>query len=653
LKLLLLFIAIAFCCSNIANGKAYNLASQRWLFKLDRGGKMTFKEAINSSKGSWYSISLGDYWQNLGFPNMDNVQRPIVGWYYCSFKLPAKFKNEKIVIRFGAIDDLDKTYLNGRLIGQTDIKTRHYWATERTYPIPTGILNSDGDNVLIVRVEDLRGKGGITTAPFEIIAEKDIPKIEEKLNPLNFRMASLEFSVKYSNPEEAKKAELIKMPLPNGKKWAFSMRWDDNNRKNFRMHDLMTKYGYKGAFYLYSNYRASPKGMNYGAQDAKKLCSGGSVIGGHSMTHPNMPSISKNKMFYEVAAIKIEREKDSNTPVIAFAFPGGAFRSKTIASAWTDIGEALMRCGYHHNCYPVFVNPNKGISQKAVSTVQWLEPGDRKANPKNFDKQLQTILTNPARQKRNPNITWGIHVWLDDEGWKNAENIMKKYRMRKDWWYCSPNDYAAYRYLFYHSTLKKIAQDGSVCRYQLTYLWNTDLGANVPLSFKVKNTTAKNCRSNFGIAEIKTISNCGQIINIYQPVVRQIPKLIDASENINNDSFIKYKQSAKFLELKAWLTYDCQKEKLQLIVKNSGTKAVKNIFLKVWTPLRYQAIPQWLKLGNLNSAQGLTRDIPLKVEKKSQEYNSGCAYFVVQMDFLYNGYPARYYVTVRENVIKL
>jgi peptidoglycan/xylan/chitin deacetylase (PgdA/CDA1 family) len=638
-RFIFLFIFFAVMIISDADGADYlNLKNQKWFFRFDSSAKISVNEMAK-----WKPIMLGAAWQDLGFPDKKNQQRPIIGWYRCLFKLPGNLKNKNLTLRFGAIDDLDKTYLNGQLIGETGEKTPNYWSAPRNYLLPKNALK-DGKNQLLVRVEDLRGKGGIVTAPFEIVLTASVSrKKTETFNPLNFQMMDIDFSITYIDAETARNSKLEKLPLPDGKQWAFTSRWDDNNRKNFRMHDLMAKYGFKGAFYLYSNYRGSSKGMNYGSDAAKKLTRDGFVIGGHSMTHPPMPYLTKNEMFYEVAAIKVEREKDSDIPIVAFAFPGGNYRSAIVPSGWPDIGEALARCGYHHNCYPSFVNAEKGISPKAVSTVQSLTADDRKAYPDRFDNRLKTILSNPRRQKENPNITWGVHVWLDEEGWANAEKIMKKYQGRPDWWYCSPNDYAAYRYMFRHSKLKKISIEANVCRYRLTVPCGADLGADVPLSFKVSGAKAVS-----GEAKLKEISNFGQVVDIFHPMGKRIPKLIDAVENRENKPFDNIAaNSAKFPGLQTWLTYDYKAHKLRLTLKNSGSETLKDIWLDMWVPLFFKT-PSRLKFRELDPGNEIVRDIDLKIAKKSPVYNAGKAYFVARLDFVSSGIPSRCYATVRE-----
>jgi sialate O-acetylesterase len=92
-----------------------------------------------------------------------------VVWLRRHFTLPADRLQAHKVLTIGAVDDEDWTYLNGQLIGHIgqDTDPTDYWSALRQYPIPAGLLKA-GDNVLAVRVNDLRQAGGIVKGPVGI-----------------------------------------------------------------------------------------------------------------------------------------------------------------------------------------------------------------------------------------------------------------------------------------------------------------------------------------------------------------------------------------------------------------------------------------------------------------------------------------------------
>lgn len=66
-------------------------------------------------------------------------------------------------LSLGAIDDFDRTFINGRQIGQTDTTVPGYWNANRVYTIPKGLLRV-GRNVIAVLAYDTSGPGGFTSS---------------------------------------------------------------------------------------------------------------------------------------------------------------------------------------------------------------------------------------------------------------------------------------------------------------------------------------------------------------------------------------------------------------------------------------------------------------------------------------------------------
>ncbi|HEY3412569.1 MAG TPA: hypothetical protein VGM51_05840 [Armatimonadota bacterium] len=127
--------------------------------------------------GSWDSISATD---------------DIYGWIRVHFTLPANFltlipgRAVRFHVSGGGIDDVDKTYLNGTVIGSagsfpnpalpiqpaghTNRGTQTYdvsypgldqsWGEERIYTFPASLLTT-GDNVLAIKCFDLTAAGGL------------------------------------------------------------------------------------------------------------------------------------------------------------------------------------------------------------------------------------------------------------------------------------------------------------------------------------------------------------------------------------------------------------------------------------------------------------------------------------------------------------
>jgi sialate O-acetylesterase len=112
-------------------------------------------------------------WETQGFRDYDGF-----GWYRVKFHVPEDLLNHKLIMMLGKIDDVDEAYVNGERIGRTgpaDSSRWPYhgsggeWMELRSYTVPAGLLLSNQDNVLAVRVYDGLLQGGIYDGPVGIV----------------------------------------------------------------------------------------------------------------------------------------------------------------------------------------------------------------------------------------------------------------------------------------------------------------------------------------------------------------------------------------------------------------------------------------------------------------------------------------------------
>jgi sialate O-acetylesterase len=100
---------------------------------------------------NWNVMQLPVMWELTSFGEFDGVI-----WFRKTVEIYDENQNYKISL--GPIDDMDMTYINGKLIGST-VKDG-FWNVDRLYEIPSGILKK-GKNLISVKVIDTRGGGGI------------------------------------------------------------------------------------------------------------------------------------------------------------------------------------------------------------------------------------------------------------------------------------------------------------------------------------------------------------------------------------------------------------------------------------------------------------------------------------------------------------
>jgi Domain of unknown function (DUF303). len=126
----------------------------------------------NSSGINWSQLDLKDAeaatenlndksWKTMQLPS--SLERGEIGefdgviWFRKEFEITDE-KPSSYKLSLGPIDDMDMTYVNGKLVGMT-VKDG-LWQSGRVYEIPEGILKK-GKNVISVKVIDTGGEGGI------------------------------------------------------------------------------------------------------------------------------------------------------------------------------------------------------------------------------------------------------------------------------------------------------------------------------------------------------------------------------------------------------------------------------------------------------------------------------------------------------------
>ena len=96
-------------------------------------------------------------------------------WFRKTIDLPQSMNGKALVLSLGPIDDMDRAYFNGKLIGSNEASG--FWQVDRNYEIPASLAKS-GANIISVRVLDTQGGGGIYGAPGKMkLSLKGDPKL--------------------------------------------------------------------------------------------------------------------------------------------------------------------------------------------------------------------------------------------------------------------------------------------------------------------------------------------------------------------------------------------------------------------------------------------------------------------------------------------
>jgi len=131
-------------------------------------------------------------------------------WYRIKIIIPSRMKTKSgkgIKLLLGKIDDVDQTYFNGKLIGETGSFPPTYstqWNEPRMYMIPETAVQWDMENVIAVRIYNLIGGMGMWEGPynFEPFGWVDEVSVKQDFTemPKNGFSTTITFTNKTNNP---------------------------------------------------------------------------------------------------------------------------------------------------------------------------------------------------------------------------------------------------------------------------------------------------------------------------------------------------------------------------------------------------------------------------------------------------------------------
>lgn len=119
-----------------------------------------------TSPNEWKSVTLPQEWSNTAIGNTDGIV-----WFRKEFNLD-QIPADSVTVSLGPIDDIDVTYVNGVRIG-----TESNWNKDRVYKAASSLFKK-GTNVIVVKVQDDQGGGGIYGKPEQLYVESDGKKVK-------------------------------------------------------------------------------------------------------------------------------------------------------------------------------------------------------------------------------------------------------------------------------------------------------------------------------------------------------------------------------------------------------------------------------------------------------------------------------------------
>ena len=406
-------------------------------------------------------------------------------------------------------------------------------------------------------------------------------------------------TAEFAGAAEAEAAQIAVAPLPEGRKLAFTSRWDDSNWQHVPRAEMFKRVGMTPMFFL--------NGDRGFLKDAlPKLKALGARFGNHSESHPFLMESGVNIMFYEVVENKLRIECFSDMPNTSFVIPYNwecslePRRAAMLAKILVDNG--------------IFVSSDWPLAATEQPASEWM-PGhtfggnDNQPTDKTFYKGLSNSVENVAKDPNYPKVTFGIHSWCKPEGLITQEKWLNETiaAHKDDWWITDDAHYGAYRYEFWHAKTKKLGVKGNVATFEVLRHDPAFLGEVQPLTYT------------FGDAKPVKVSSRGGYA-----ALPALPAKIDRMENGASAEFPGLSLTVKVDEAKGELSYEFTGDAEVIVVVVNPAP--------LWANGRILAA-EAKKTVSLGAANGIA------------EYREGDRLYVVGVDFVKDGARGRLYAT--------
>lgn len=164
------------------------------------------------------------------------------------------------------------------------------------------------------------------------------PSLREKMGVYSRTLAEERFNW---NNNVAPIIDLFARIAPENKKVIVTTSWDDGHVLDFRLAELMKKYGVRGTFYISPFDHELPLEKRLTENQIREI-GADFEIGAHTMTHRPLPTISLAEATKEIIDSKKYLEEVIGAPVLSFCYPRGEYTAQH-AVAVKDAGYKLAR----------------------------------------------------------------------------------------------------------------------------------------------------------------------------------------------------------------------------------------------------------------------------------------------------------------------
>ncbi|NIJ45928.1 beta-galactosidase/beta-glucuronidase [Wenyingzhuangia heitensis] len=219
----LLFITCLF--GSCANNKTYEVYNS-YQKTISLNGVWQFLASNNLDEANVVQDSFAE-WDTLRVPgNWDTKERYATyvgkGYYQKNFTLPKNWENKQIRLKFGAVYQTAKVWLNGELLGKN---VGGYLPFEFNI---TNKINKDGENSLVVMADNTIRRGawwawGGISREVSLLADEELRMVNQHISSVpDFENNKVSFTIKYKIENKGSSAATvnIKSNIKDGEKMA-------------------------------------------------------------------------------------------------------------------------------------------------------------------------------------------------------------------------------------------------------------------------------------------------------------------------------------------------------------------------------------------------------------------------------------------------
>lgn len=432
-----------------------------------------------------------------------------------------------------------------------------------------------------------------------------------EINPLDFPEYTQNLSVRFPNAKAAEKAQLNISPLPFGKEWAFTLRWDDCSKNHPAMAELMHKHGLRGTFFLTKFWRAY-------AEKMRKLKDYGCTFGNHTVNHIPFQKQPFPRAFSQIWEQQIQLETELDTVSIGFVFPGGP-RQLTPEEA-RNTGRFLNICGIYST--PEFtpgISENLMLDKRKYFPTFLFSSNDRDPDETMFQSQMEQKKFLSSGHPDIPRITFGVHTWMNPEGFRKLDRIFQKYAHDPKFWNANENEYASYRYSFYHADPVKIKTSGDRAFFTVKRYEPAFLGAETPLEITFTEQPSE-VRLN---GKLLSPDAAGRYL-LPHDVGRRVPSKIE---------LMKGDESVKFPGIRIKLSRNETSGNFELQIRNDSGETLERAVCTRILPPHWKNMSERIRIGNIPA--GKTHSVVLHAGETEQRsgYDEKEYKLTVKLDF--------------------